>query len=146
MRRARTASKLPRREAGAAMAEFALIAPLLLMLLLGVVGLGWALYTYNFVADAASQAVRYAIVRGADCNSWGSACPASAADIQDYVQSLVPAAINAADVTATTTWTPDNSPGSNVKVTVTYSFTLSIPLMPDAVLPMQSAAQMVISQ
>jgi len=134
------------REAGAAMAEFALIAPLLLTLLLGVVGLGWALYTYNFVAEAASEAARYAIVRGADCSSWGSACPASASDIQDYVRSLAPAAIDASAITATTSWTPDNTPGSAVKVTVKYDFTLSVPFIPDAVLPMQSAAQMVISQ
>ncbi|MGH9482105.1 MAG: TadE/TadG family type IV pilus assembly protein [Terriglobales bacterium] len=135
-----------RRSAGTALAEFAIAAPILLTVLLGVVQMGWALYTYHFVASAARQAARYAIVRGADCSSWTTACPAGASDIQNFVTSLAPGAIDTTALTVTTAWTPNNSPGNPVKVTVTYTYNLDIPFIPAIPLNMQSESQMVISQ
>ncbi len=128
------------------MVEFALVVPILLTLLLGVVELGWGLYTYHFLESAACQGTRYAIVRGADCTSWASACPASASDVQTFVRSLAPGAIDTSALKVTTTWTPDDTPGSEVSVTVQYNFSLDVPFVPSAVLAMKSASQMVISQ
>lgn len=135
-----------RRQSGGALLEFALTVPIFMALLVGIVGLGWSLYVYDFLASSANQAARYAIVRGAECTSWASACPANAGDIQTYVLSLVPGGINASAVTATATWSPDNAPGSSVKVTVGYSLTLDIPLVGSRTLTFNSSSQMVISQ
>lgn len=135
-----------RRQRGGALVEFAVTLPIFLALLLGIVGMGWALFTYDFLASSASRAARYAIVRGAACTSWASACPAGASDIQAYVQSLVPAGINAAAITTTTTWTPDNTPGSSVKVQVSYTINLEVPLAGPRTVTFNCSSQMVISQ
>ncbi|MGH9466969.1 MAG: TadE/TadG family type IV pilus assembly protein, partial [Terriglobales bacterium] len=85
-----TRTRSLRRRRGTALAEFALTAPLLLMLLIGAVQLGSALFADHFLAIAVRQAARYAIVRGADCTSFASACPAGAGDIQTYLRGLSP--------------------------------------------------------
>ncbi|MGH9415581.1 MAG: TadE/TadG family type IV pilus assembly protein [Terriglobales bacterium] len=128
------------------MVEFALVAPLVMALMFGMVEMGLALYTYHFVASAARQGARYAIVRGAKCDSWASACPASASDVQTYVRSLDPGAIDASSLNVTTSWSPDNSPGNRVTVTVQYAFGLNVPFISAATLTMHSSSQMVVSQ
>src|ERR1051325_2541606 len=62
---------------GQALAEFGLIAPLLLFLILGIADFGRALFTYAMASNALRDAVRYAEVLGysggvpryLDCNS-----------------------------------------------------------------------------
>ncbi len=128
------------------MVEFALSIILLMTLLLGIIDFCRALYAYHFVSNAAREGSRYAMVRGADCSGWATACPASAADIQSYVRSISPQGINPNGVTVTTAWTPNNTPGSLVKVNVQYNFSFDLPLLPSAAIHMASDSQMVISQ
>jgi len=130
---------------GAVLLEFAAVFTVLFMFLFAIMDLSRALYAYQWVADAAREGTRYAMVRGATCKSWPSACPASASDIQSYIKS-VPAGINPQAVTVTTTWTPDNQPGSLVQVQVQYSFQPIFPLIPKGALVMSSSSQVVISQ
>jgi len=134
-----------RRERGAALLEFAAIFTVLFMFLFAIMDLSRALYAYEWAANAAREGTRYAMVRGSSCNSWPSACPASASDIQAYLRN-VPAGINPQAVTVTTTWTPDNNPGSLVQVQVQYSFQPIFPLIPKSALVMTSTSQVVISQ
>lgn len=54
-----------RSEDGAALVEFALIAPLLLLLLLGIIEFGWLFGQYNDVRHGAREGARYASVNGA---------------------------------------------------------------------------------
>ena len=115
------------------------------MFLFAIMDLSRALYAYEWAANAAREGTRYAMVRGSSCNSWPSACPASASDIQAYLRN-VPAGINPQAVTVTTTWTPDNNPGSLVQVQVQYSFQPIFPLIPKSALVMTSTSQVVISQ
>ena len=128
------------------MAEFAITVGVLLPLLVGIMAFSQAMSAYHFVASAARQASRYAIVRGASCTGWAASCPASAGDIQTYVRSITPPGIDSNNLTVTTTWLPDNSPGSNVKVTVDYNFNLDIPLVPAQVMKLESTSQLPISQ
>lgn len=58
----RTARK--RREDGAALVEFALIAPLLILLVLGIVEFGWLFGQYNDVRHGAREGARLAAVDG----------------------------------------------------------------------------------
>lgn len=134
-----------RRERGSALVEFAAVFTVLFTFLFAIMDLSRALYTYHFVADAAREGTRYAMVRGSTCTSWTTACPAAASDIQTYLKN-VPAGINPASLTATTTWTPNNSPGSVVQVQVQYSFQPIFPFIPKTALVMTSTSQVVISQ
>jgi Flp pilus assembly protein TadG len=51
-----------RHEAGQELVEFALILPLLLLLLLGIIEFGRAILAYNTIANAAREGARYGIV------------------------------------------------------------------------------------
>jgi Flp pilus assembly protein TadG len=129
-----------RRERGVVMLETAITLILFFTLVFGIVGLGWAVYVYNQVSELAREGTRYAIVHGA-----GSPTPATSADIQSFVLSRA-SGLNATNLTVTSTWTPNNNPGSVVKVQVQYSLSPIVPLMPQQVLKLQSSSQMVISQ
>ena len=137
--------RAPSRERGSAVVEFAAAFTMLFMFLFAIMDLSRALYSYHFIADAAREGTRYAMVRGSSCTSWATACPASATDIQNYLKN-VPAGINPSSVTVTTTWTPNNQPGSVVQVQVQYGFKPIFPLIPKGTLTMTSSSQVVISQ
>ena len=132
------------------MVEFAFSAIAFLMLIFGIMDFGRAIYAYHFVDFAARSATRYAIVHGSTAIK-----PATTADIQSYVYGLA-SGLNAnatcgSNTTpnarcATTTWTPDNKPGSEVLIKVQYNFQPLAPFLPKAVLPLVSSSQMVISQ
>jgi Flp pilus assembly protein TadG len=117
-----------RGEEGATIVEMALLCALVyLPMLIGIFEVSYALYSYNFVCDAAREATRYASVRGVesctiapgfpDCNLSPSA---SGNPIQTYVQSLSYAGINSSGLTATATWWSANvtNPADG-----TYSYT-----------------------
>jgi Flp pilus assembly protein TadG len=60
MERARSRARCTgRREKGSALVEFALIAPVIVMLVIGVAQFGWYLANYAVVANAASSGARY---------------------------------------------------------------------------------------
>jgi Flp pilus assembly protein TadG len=118
--------------------EFGLAALVFLMVLFGIMEIGRAIHAYHFVDTAARAATRYAIVRGSDSPS-----PASAADIQSFVKGL---GFDPAALTVSTTWTPNNAPGSAVQVTVQYNFRRAVPFWPTATMVLTSSSQMVISQ
>jgi len=130
---------------GSTLVEFAVVLTVLFMFLFGIMDCARALYAYHFVSDAAREGARYAIVRGSSCNSWGTACPAAASDIQTYLRN-VPLGIKSSAVTVTTTWNPNNDPGSTVQVKVQYSFNFILPFLPKSALVMSSSSKMVISQ
>jgi Flp pilus assembly protein TadG len=147
------------REHGSALVEFALSATILLALVFGVLAMCMALYTYHFISEAAREGTRYAMVRGSSCATYSnftSACPASAAQIQTYVQDLNFPGIIPNNMSVATTWpttgssctpsvTPCNNPGNLVQVTVTYTFPLSLPFVTTRSLTMTSSSRTVIA-
>lgn len=145
-----------RGEEGAALVEMALSIVILLTIVLGIMKMCLALYTYHFVSDAAREGTRFAIVRGSTCASPGYECQATAAEIQTYVKNLGYPGIDPSAMTVTSAWSayPSgscvavgcNGPGDKVTVTVNYSFPLSIPFVPSRTLNMSSSSVMVISQ
>jgi Flp pilus assembly protein TadG len=146
-------------ERGSSLVEFALSAAILLTLVFGVLVMSMALYSYHFISEAAREGTRFAMVRGSSCSTYGkfaADCPASAAQVQNYVQDLDFPGITAGNMTVTTTWpttgsactptvTPCDNPGNLVRVVVTYQFPLTIPFVPARTLTMTSTSQMVIS-
>ena len=144
-------------EQGATLVETALSIVILLAFLFGVIETGLALYTYHFIAEAAREGTRYAIVRGSTCTGFGSACPASSSDVQNYVQNLGFPGIDPSKMTVTPTWSAYtsgspcspglcNSPGNQVSVTVQYNFPLSVPFVPAQTIALSSTSAMIISQ
>lgn len=154
-------------EGGATLVEMALGVAAFLAMLIGVMQVSLALYTYNYVSDAAREGSRWAMVRGFDCTTntpKQTNCNATNTDIQTYLQSLSYPGINSAQLTTSTNWytptsppaswslcalggtVPCNQQGYEVQVTVTYPFPLSIPFWKSSTLQVSSTSTMVISQ
>lgn len=148
---------------GSAILETAMSLTIFLTFLFGIFEAGFALYSYNYIAEASREAARYAIVRGA---TWGSACASysssdctiSSAQLQSYVQNLGFPGINGSNLTVTPAWSaytsgstcpgtgPCNSAGNLVTVTVQYNFPLMVPFIPSHTYAMSSSSAMIIAQ
>lgn len=61
-----------RRQRGAALVEFAIAAPLLVLLLIGIVEFGWVLAQFNEVRHAGQEGARWAAVGRPDVNGDGA--------------------------------------------------------------------------
>ena len=107
---------------------------------IGMMNCAIGVYDYNFVSFAAREATRYAAVRG---SSSGSA--ASTTDISNFVIAQSKG-LNGSKIAVSTTWSPDNSPGSTVRVQVSYPFTVAIPFMNGSTLNFSSTSQLIITQ
>ena len=58
--------KIIKSEKGQSMVEFALVVPLLLTILCGIIDMGWAYSNQYSVENATFSGVRYAVINGAD--------------------------------------------------------------------------------
>ncbi len=108
-------------ERGQVIAETAVAMLAFAMLLFGIMQFGFLLYSYDTICNAAREGARYAMVHGSKSSS-----PASISNIQSVVQGQC---AGLGSVTANTTWTPNNNPGSVVRVTVTYTAPLNVPML-----------------
>jgi Flp pilus assembly protein TadG len=145
------------KERGASLPETAIVMAVLLALIFGIIDFGRALYTYSFVAQAARQGARWAIVRGSQCTQLDH-CPAQAGttDIQPFVRGLNEGATDPNSLTATLSFPPSsgcsvsaaggNAQGCVAQVTVNYPFKFMLPFLPGATINMSSTSKMVISQ
>ena len=113
-------------DSGSVAVEYALCLPYLLAFIYGIVEVSHFAYLQTTVANAAHDAVRYAVV-----HSTVSAQPAVAGDVTTFVNnelsSLGLLTSGSGGTAVTVTYSPDNSPGSTVKVQISYPFT---PFMP----------------
>jgi Flp pilus assembly protein TadG len=109
-----------RSENGQTAAEFALVAPIILVLVLGAIQFGYVFNTWVTLTDAARAGARKAIV--ARFNG-GSTTQASQA-VYDSASSLDPTKLSV--TVADDQW---NTPGSQVTVTASYPYTVNIPLI-----------------
>ena len=124
-----------------AMAEFALVLTPCLTLFFGIINFALALYCYDFVCYSAQQGVRYATVHGSTAIT-----VVAASDVQTYVRALVVGVMKTSAMTVTTTWAPDNKPGSVVTVVVSYNFPPLTSLVSSVTIPLTRTAAMVITQ
>lgn len=124
---------------GQSMLEFAIVIIVALVLMFGILQAGLAVYAYSFVSYSARAAVRYAMVHGSRSDS-----PATASSVRSYVKDLA-FALDTSYLTVTTTWNPDNNPGSTVTVHVSYVFKPPIPLIWTREVTMSSTAQGMVS-
>jgi Flp pilus assembly protein TadG len=141
------------RQRGATMVEQALILPILLAIMFGIIDMSRALYSYSYVSYIARDATRWASVRTTTLNG----TPVTPADVTNYVKNVSGMGLDAARITATTNWiapangtplcaTVQQKPGCVVQVTVNYNFKFIFPFLPAGTLPMSSESQMIITQ
>ena len=108
------------RRNGSTMVEFSLVFLILLTLMLGIFEIGRTIWNYNTLAYAARQATRYASVRSA----MGAPSYSVTPNPIDAIVHLHAPGLDPDQLTVTKTWTPDNSPGSRVRITVSYPIDL----------------------
>lgn len=151
---------------GSALVEFAASAILLFTLLFGIMECSRAVYIDHFVANAAQEGARYAMVRGA---SWSascasvtsSSCAATSSSVSSFVQSLASGGVTKSNLSVTTSWpatdatgasclsnstVPNNAVGCVVVVTVTYAFSYVSPLLPQKSLSLTGTSKVTIVQ
>jgi len=99
---------------GTSMVEFALVGSLFSVVLLGIIEFGLAAWQKNTAVADAREGARYAIVHGAT-----SGHAATADSVSKYVKSRT--TLDTAGMLVYTRWNPDNTPGSQVIVSVAHS-------------------------
>ncbi len=138
---------------GAALVEAAIVLPVFLMLVLGLLDLAGAAYRYNLVSELARRGVREAIVHGSQApprrvalgpQSW-TATAAAEGEVPSAIRGLL-AGIDPAEVTIRLDW-PDgsNAPESRVRCTVTIPYRGTTFLLSGRPLTLRSTSTMAIA-
>jgi Flp pilus assembly protein TadG len=152
-------------EDGSSLVEFALTFSLLMMLVCGIMDCSRAVYIDHFLANAAREATRYAIVRGSSwkgvscANTISAGCTATGANVTAFARSIVSKGVDPTKVIVTTTWPgtssvgltcllagSSNSPGCMVVVKVAYSFSFILPFLPKNAFLLTSTSRVTIVQ
>jgi Flp pilus assembly protein TadG len=111
---------LGRQEGGQALVEFALVAIVFFILVLGMIDVGRAVSNYNTLAQATREGTRYAIVHGA--YSSDPSGPGDTDEIVDTVEQFA-AGLDLTRLNVSAEW-PDgtNAVGNRATVTSSYTF------------------------
>ncbi|TAK02453.1 MAG: pilus assembly protein [Chloroflexota bacterium] len=138
--------------AGQALTEFALVIPIFLLVLYGIIEFGRYVYTVQVLNNAAREGARYAIVHGAKSVNPSGPMPGDLVfgvptnpvdpmgdNVKDAVRNIAVGVINTIDFPAQTCpfsapfptnpcWDTSNQRGEKVTVVVRTTFTLLLPL------------------
>jgi TadE-like protein len=119
---------------GQTLVEFALVAPIFLLILFSIIDFGRYVYYVQVLNNAAREGARYAIVHGSKGlpSTGPSTSDPSGARVKEVVRRHAIGVIGSgATLQIDATW-PDgtNTRGDTVNVTVTYPFTSMIPIVP----------------
>lgn len=123
------------RPAGQSLAEFALVIPVLLLLFMGILDFGRAIYAYNTLSNAAREGARVAIVD----QTVTSGVPAAAQRAADQSTGLGVDPATDVDVTYTApdgSACPSHALGCFATVDVRYEFRAITPLIGNIVGPL----------
>jgi Flp pilus assembly protein TadG len=112
------------RQKGSAMIEYALVLSLYFLIFYAFVQFCLILFGFNNATYASRIAVRYAVVHGSTATY-----TCTAADISNIVTPLLWGAPSGG-ATITTTWSPNNTPGSTVSIKVAIQYSPAIPFFP----------------
>jgi Flp pilus assembly protein TadG len=109
---------------GATFVEAALCLTVFLMVIFGIMEFGRLLWMYTTVSHLAREGTRYASVRGAE-----SKAPTNQAQLRtELLRQAI--GLDPALLTVSLVWDPNNSPGSYVRVTVSYNYSPMAPFVP----------------
>jgi Flp pilus assembly protein TadG len=135
--------QIPRRwkaRRGSSLVEVCIVAAVFLLLIVSITEFGRLGMAYNQIAFAAHRGARYASTRGS-----ASGHPATSANVQTEVQTYIDG-LDLTKLTVTTTWTPNNNPGSTVSVAVTYGFQSILVPMSSSLISVGATSQQIITQ
>lgn len=115
-----TIHRTPRR--GATSVEFAIVASVVLLLLIGLIVGALGVFRYQEVGRLAREGARYAAVHGDTYSLYTGQPAATPTDV--YQKAILPAAVilDPAKLAADVTWSPDARQGGQVTVTVRYQW------------------------
>ncbi len=120
---------------GQALVEFAIVIPVLLLVIVGIFDLGFAIYAQNMVSNAAVEGARTGIIISKQDS-----------DIIDRVHASAPSLSNLQITINPTSPRTVNDFGKPITVTVTYTYTPITPLIGQIVtgsgLPLKATATM----
>jgi Flp pilus assembly protein TadG len=122
------------------MIEMALALPIYFLLVYGVIQLSYVLFGYCNATYACRMAARYAAIHGT-----GSTSACTSAQLKTIALRYLWGA-PASGTTVTSTWAPDNNPGSTVTVAITLVYPTAIPFSSLAQVTIGTAAQAIILQ
>jgi Flp pilus assembly protein TadG len=116
---ARLISHLRRKEEGAELIEMAIVLPLLLLVILGIVDFGFMFQRFVVLTNAAAEGARVASLPGYTSADVVNRVTQYATDggIKDYPVSVDPIAVNLPGANGVGSW-----PGRQVTVTYVYTF------------------------
>jgi len=102
--------------------EAAIVLPVTLLIVFGTVVGALGVFRYQETALLARVGARYAAVHGSKYASANGKPAATQADV--YTNAIAPKMVilDPSHMTYSVTWNPDNTPGSTVKVTVSYNW------------------------
>ena len=124
------------------MVEFAMVASVFLLLLFGIMEMGFAVYNYNTACSAAREAVRYAIV-----HSPTGPNPATTSQIKQVAINYAPALnLTPSDINVTFPADPNLPSQDDAQVTISYNYHLQVPFLSPVTLKLTSTSQMLVSQ
>jgi Flp pilus assembly protein TadG len=131
-----------RTQPGQALGEFAIVSTVFFMLIFGIVEACFAVYNYNMITSAATEAARYAIV-----HSPTSADPATTSQIQQVAVDAAPdLALSASDITVSWPTDPNLPSKQDAEIQISYPYTLKIPFISPKTLTFTSTSQMLVAQ
>jgi Flp pilus assembly protein TadG len=102
-----------------ALVEFALIMPLLVLLLMGIIDLGRGVYAYNVLASSAREGARFGILDPS--NTSGIQTQAKANTVA-LASSAITVTVDCSNNGTTFTSAPCSASNAYLRVTVTYTF------------------------
>lgn len=118
-----------REERGAAAVEFALVVPILIVVVFGIINLGFVFAQQISLNNGARQGARYAIVDGRTCDQIKAETQDSAATI-GMTATQVPTPVITPTCSGTTKPCTGKPSGTNIKVELTRSASWVIPFPP----------------
>ncbi len=120
---------------GASAVEFAIILPILVVLLFGIIEFGIYIYDTSVITNASREGARYGVLYNVDPTTQ-EYTPYTAAEIQDHVlndptsgtlsSKLITLGSAAAVPTVASAWSPSATAGSELSVTVSYPFSFLV--------------------
>jgi len=130
-------------EGGETLVTLALVLPILIGFVFGIMQVCLLYYTWEMIAESACQGSRYAMVRGSTCETSAAAsCTVTASQVNSYVKGLGWPNLGNGTMTVNTTFPDgDEAPGHRVLVTVTYSFPYQIPFVVTKTLSLSSTSE-----
>jgi len=126
--------------------EFALVLPIFMLVLCGVLDFGFMLYTRMTVINAAREGAR-AAVTASDATTIPSVASGAAQGVANSIGTVTTSTSCVAIVsTPSCSWatTSSSQPGDAASVTVTFTYHTFFPLFFGATFPMSSTVQMVL--